>query len=78
MSLLAGVILLLIIVLGVVALTTLAIVSLKRDRNHGTSGSMSSAMLEVQSLLEPEKKHTIEAKRQIEESEEDDDSSGPV
>ncbi|HYI13422.1 MAG TPA: hypothetical protein VEK57_30535 [Thermoanaerobaculia bacterium] len=77
MTVLAGIVLLLLIVLGVVALTTLAIVSLKRDRSHGTSGSMSSAMFEVQSLLEPEKKHTVEAKRQREECAEDDDSGGP-
>jgi hypothetical protein len=44
-------------------------------KSRGRSGSASSAFLEVQSLLEPSKKHVIEARS--EEKEEADDSGEP-
>src|SRR5258708_11890321 len=41
-----------------------AIASIIRGgRKHGTSGSLSSAALEIQSLLEPEKKRVVETIR---------------
>jgi hypothetical protein len=59
----------LILLLGVVAIT-----SISRSRGkHGTSGSLSSAALEIQSLLEPEKKRVVETMRAEEESEDEDD-----
>jgi hypothetical protein len=44
----------------VLILVTAALITRMRDSRHGTSGAMSSAMLEVQALLEPDKRHTIE------------------
>ena len=59
----------LILFLGVVAI---AAISRSRGK-HGTSGSLSSAALEIQSLLEPEKKRVVETMRAEEESEDEDD-----
>ncbi len=59
----------LILLLGVIA-----IAGISRSRGkHGTSGSLSSAALEIQSLLEPEKKRVVETMRAEEESEDEDD-----
>lgn len=59
----------LILLLGVIAI---AAISRSRGK-HGTSGSLSSAALEIQSLLEPEKKRVVETMRAEEESEDEDD-----
>jgi hypothetical protein len=59
----------LILLLGVIAISAIS-----RSRGkHGTSGSLSSAALEIQSLLEPEKKRVVETMRAKEESEDEDD-----
>ena len=73
MSVLGGLALLLLMGAGVIVLLAAAVAAVKRDTSHGTSGAMSSAMQEVQSLLEPSKRHTIEAQRQ---EREDEDESG--
>ncbi|HEY1911319.1 MAG TPA: hypothetical protein VGG73_10380 [Vicinamibacterales bacterium] len=44
-------------------------------RKHGSSGSLGSACLEVQAMLEPSKKHVIEIVRM--DDFEDDDSAAP-
>ena len=72
MNVLGGFALLLLIVAATVILLVAAIAAIRRDSSHGTSGTMSSAMLEVQSLLEPAQRHTIEAQRR--EKEEGDES----
>ena len=57
-----------IVLLGVGAITMVA-----RSRGkHGTSGSLSSAALEIQSLLEPEKKRVAETIQVADESEDED------
>jgi len=59
----------LIVLLGVIAIGTIS-----RSRGkHGTSGSLSSAALEIQSILEPEKKRVVETMRAEEASEDEDD-----
>jgi hypothetical protein len=78
--LLFGIVLLLVITAAILIVTTIAISAIIRghDRGrHGTSGSLGSAMLEMQSLLEPGKKQVLEARRQLEESEDDDESGDP-
>ena len=75
MNLLGGLALLLLIGAGVVVLLVGAIAAVKKDTSHGTSGSLSSAALEVQSLLEPGVKHRIEAEKDLDELE-DEDASG--
>jgi uncharacterized membrane protein len=58
----------------IVLFCVIAIVSMSRSRGkHGTSGSLSSAALEIQSLLQPEKKRVVETMRAEEESEDEDD-----
>jgi hypothetical protein len=67
---------LLIIGIGVlvVLFCVIAIAGISRSRGkHGTSGSLSSAALEIQSLLEPEKKRVVETMRAEEESGDEDD-----
>lgn len=57
----------------IVLLGVAAIAMIKRSRGkHGTSGSLTSAALEIQSLLEPEKKRVAETIRAEQESEEGD------
>jgi len=51
---------------------SVAIRGMKRQA-HGTSGSLSSAMLEVQSLLEPGKRHVVEV---VQDEKEDADAAG--
>jgi hypothetical protein len=62
----------LIVLLGVVAIRR---VTLSRGK-HGTSGSLSAAALEIQSLLEPEKKRVVETMRATEEHRDEDDHQG--
>jgi len=58
----------------ILLLAVIAIAGISRSRGkHGTSGSLSSAALEIQSLLEPEKKRVVETMRAEEESEDEDD-----
>jgi len=44
-------------------------------KKHGSSGSLSSAFLEVQALLEPSQRHVLEIKR--EDDSEQDESGDP-
>jgi hypothetical protein len=77
MSLLLGSLALIGIVVLIVLLGAGAIAMIARSRGkHGTSGSLSSAALEIQSLLEPEKKRVVETMRAAEESEDDDAVTG--
>jgi hypothetical protein len=48
-------------------------------KKHGSSGTLSSAFLELEALLEPSKRHVIEIKRrdQSEQYESGDPPSGP-
>jgi hypothetical protein len=74
MSLVIGALLIVGIGVLVVLLGVIAIAAISRSRGkHGTSGSLSSAALEIQSLLEPEKKRVVETMRAEEESEDEDD-----
>jgi hypothetical protein len=74
MNLVFGALLIVGIGILVVLLGVLAIAAMSRSRGkHGTSGSLSSAALEIQSLLEPEKKRVVETMRAEEESEDEDD-----
>jgi hypothetical protein len=76
MSLLLGSLALIGIVVLIVLLGAGAIAMIARSRSkHGTSGSLSSAALEIQSLLEPDKKRVVETMRAAAE-EEDDDAIG--
>lgn len=59
-------------------LTTAAIVAIRRDRGkHGSSGALGVAMLEIQSVLEPSKRHAVVAVRDDADSTSGDDSGEP-
>ena len=60
------------VVIVLLAAGAIAVIT-RSSRKHGTSGSLSSAALEIQSLLEPEKKRVVETIRAEEESEDEDD-----
>ncbi|HEX3071292.1 MAG TPA: hypothetical protein VHX14_22200 [Thermoanaerobaculia bacterium] len=67
--------------IGIVALIVLlgagGIAMIARSRGkHGTSGSLNSAWLEIQSLLEPEKKRVVETMRAAAEAEDADEIDG--
>ncbi len=77
MSLLLGSLALIGIVVLIVLLGAGAIAMIARSRSkHGTSGSLSSAALEIQSLLEPEKKRVVETMRAAAEAEDADAIDG--
>jgi flagellar basal body-associated protein FliL len=74
MNLILGALLIIAIVVFIVLLCVAAITMISRSRGkHGTSGSLSSAALEIQSILEPEKKRVVETMRAQQESEDEDD-----
>jgi hypothetical protein len=68
--------------IGIMAIVILALAiflsraSLSSDRRHGTSGSLSGALLHAQSLIEPGKENVAEAVEKAEERTSDDDASG--
>jgi hypothetical protein len=74
-TILIGVLILLAVVAAVIGLLALSIGSMRKDRDHGTSGTLSSAMLEVESLLTPQSRHVIESVHG--EARDDDDAGGP-
>ena len=73
LRLLLGILALLAVVAVVAGLLALVIGAMRRD-THGTSGTLSSAALNVQSLLEPEKKKVVETMQSMEERAESDES----
>jgi hypothetical protein len=77
MSLFLGGLALIGIVVLIVLLGAGAIATIARSRGkHGTSGSLSSAAIEIQSLLEPEKKRVVETMRAAAEAEDEDAIGG--
>jgi hypothetical protein len=73
-NLLLGVLCIIGIVLCVGFILAVAVIALKRDSSHGTSGTLSGAAPEIQSLLEPEKKKVVETMRARDERSEADQS----
>jgi hypothetical protein len=63
---------------GVILGAAIAVVLVKRDaKRRGTSGSLGTAMLEVQSLIEPGRRHVTKVVR-AESTEEDAEGDPPV
>jgi hypothetical protein len=68
------------ILVGLLALDRIAVWMERRGwiywrRKHGSSGTLGTAFLELQTILEPSKRHVIEAR--LEEDAEEDDSGDP-
>ena len=76
MNLLLGTLTLIAIVALIGGVTALAIRAMLQEK-HGTSGALSNAALNVQSLLEPEKKKVVETIQAMEERGESDESGDP-
>lgn len=75
MNVFLGVLAILAIIAVVAVITALAIGEIVRDKKrHGTSGTLSTAALEMQSLLEPGKKRVVEAMHEVEERAASDES----
>lgn len=72
MNLLLGILAILGIVLAVGFIVAVAVVALMRDKHRGTSGTLSTAALEIQSILEPDKKKAAETMQAMQEREEED------
>lgn len=78
MKILFGAVALIAVIVVAIVLFALAIRALLRDpKRYRSGGSLSSAVLEVQSLLEPSKKHTVESVREREDEERDDSGAPP-
>jgi hypothetical protein len=77
--LLLGIALILAIVVAIVLITGFAVSQFVRSdkKSHGTSGTLSAGALEVQSLLEPSRKATVDTLRRAEEDEEEDATGDP-
>lgn len=74
MNLVLGILIIIGILLCVAFVLAVAVIAIRRDKSHGTSGTLSGAALEIQSLLEPEKKKVVETMRARAERSEDDQS----
>jgi hypothetical protein len=71
----------LIVIVAILAAGLLAVAAVSRIRHsrqkHGSSGTLSVGMLEIQSLLEPSKRHVVIAARDEAESTHEDTSGEP-
>ena len=74
MNLVLGILCIIGILLCVGFILAVAIIAIRGDKSHGTSGTLSGAALEIQSLLEPEKKKVVETMRAGEARSEKDQS----
>lgn len=78
MRIVLGVLFVIGVILAVSLLTLLGVSAIRRGRGkHGTSGALGAGLLEVQSLLEPSKRHVLEADRRESESTAEDTSGDP-
>ena len=77
MHLILGSLAILAIALGIIFVAAFLIHMVARDRSHGASGNLGRAMLEVQSLLEPEKHHAVEEMHAAEEDRDEDKIARP-
>ena len=75
MNLLLGMLTIIAVAALIGGLSAWAIAAMLREK-HGTSGALSAAALNVQSLLEPEKKKVVETMQEMEERSESDESGG--
>ena len=78
MHLFLGVLAILGIAVVLIALAALAIAKIKSDTKHGTSGTLSSAMLHVHSLLQPDKERMAESIRAEREDENNQSGDPPT
>lgn len=78
MQFVLGILLVIAVILAVGLLLVAAVSGIRHSRRkHGSSGNLGVSMLEIQSLLEPSKRHVIVAARDEAESTDVDTSGDP-
>jgi hypothetical protein len=78
MQIVLGILFAIVAIFAAGLLTVAAVLWIRRGRQkHGSSGSLSAGMLEIQSLLEPSKRHVVAAARDEVESTDEDTSGEP-
>ena len=78
MNVVLGMLIVIATIVAACLLTVAAVIGIRRGRQkHGSSGTLGVGMLEIQSLLEPSKRHAVIAARELEESTRKDNSGEP-
>lgn len=78
MQMVFGRLIVIVVIVAAGLLTVAAVSGIRRSRQkHGSSGALSVGMLEIQSLLEPSKRHVVHAARDEAKSADEDTSGEP-
>ena len=78
MQIVFGILIVTVVIVAAGLLTVAAVSGIRRSRQkHGSSGALSVGMLEIQSLLEPSKRHVVQAARDEAKSTDEDTSGEP-
>jgi negative regulator of sigma E activity len=78
MKIALGILIVIAIIAAASVLTVAAVLGIRRSRQkHGSSGTLGVGVQEIQSLLEPSKRHVVVAARESEESTREDTSGEP-
>lgn len=78
MQIVLGILIVIVAILAAGLLTFAAVSGIRHSRQkHGSSGTLSAGVLEIQSLLEPSKRHVVIAARDEAESTDEDTSGEP-
>jgi hypothetical protein len=79
MQIVFGILIAIVAIVATGLLTVAAVLGIRRSRQkHGSSGGLSVAMLEVQSLFDPATRHVVVAARDDAESARNDASGDPA
>ena len=78
MQIVFGILIVIVVIVAAALLTVAAVSGIRRSRQkHGSSGALSVGILEIQSLLEPSKRHVVNAARDEAESPDEETSGEP-
>ena len=78
MKIVLGILIVIATIVAAAVLTVAAVVGIRRSRQkHGSSGSLGVGVREIQTLLEPSKRHVVIAARELAESTREDTSGEP-
>jgi negative regulator of sigma E activity len=73
-----GILIVIVVTIAAGLLTVAAVSGIRRSRQkHGSSDALSVGMLEIQSLLEPSKRHVVHAAKDEAKATDEDTSGGP-
>ena len=78
MKIVLGILIVMAAIVAAGVLTAAAVFTMRRSRHkHGSSGTLGVGVREIQSLLEPSKRHVVTAARELAESTREDTSGEP-